>query len=84
MNPIVIDRWSDGENKCFTVELGCMKCDVKAVKQPIEDYIYVMQCENGKEVYENDSSIGIRNIKSSEETNVINAVRKIIRAERRN
>ena len=84
MNPIVIDRWADGEDEYFIVELGCMKCDVKVIKKPIEDYIYVMQCENGKELYDNDPNIGIRNIEFSEEIDVIDAVRKITRAERRN
>ena len=84
MNPIVIDRWSDGNDEYFTVELGCCKCDVKAIKQPTKDYIYIMQCKNGKEVYDKDPDVGIRNIEFPEEADVILAVRKIIRDERRN
>ena len=85
MNPKPVDRWTDCEgNEYFTVELGCVKCDVKITKQPVTDYIYVMQCENGMEVYEDDPSIGIRNLEPDEYSNVVLVVKNIIETERRN
>ena len=84
MTPIVIDRWSDGVDDYFIVEFGCMKCDVKVVKRPVADYVYVMDCENGKELYEDDPDVGIRNLEPHEYNDVVLAVRNIVDKERRN
>ena len=58
----IIDTWEDNGDKYCTVEVEENK--FVDVKKPYDstDYVYVMDCQNGLEVYEKDSDKGVANL----------------------
>lgn len=67
MNIRILDRWDDGYDSYFTI--GINKAECVDVKYMINiDFMYVMECANGYEVYRigDNTGNGTRNITSRE------------------
>ena len=61
-NLLIKDEWEDFDGKYLTVEVAPKKyVDVKSPKEN-PDFIYVMDCSNGYEVYEEGSDGGVENL----------------------
>ncbi len=74
----IIDTWEDNGDKYCTVEVEENR--FVEVKMPFDtpDYVYVMDCENGLEVYEKGSDKGIKNLSLEEYAKVTDlAYRKL-------
>ena len=58
----IVNSWNDNGDKYVTVEVAENK--FVDVKKPFDstDYVYVMDCANGLEVYEKDSDKGVANL----------------------
>ena len=76
MNIKLIDRWDDIEgNKYLTLDIG--NNEWVDVKRSIEDdgwYTYIMDCENGYEVYKDGEVNGCRHTTWDEEKEIMDFV----------
>ena len=65
----LIDKWDDYEERYLTIELN--RNEYVTVKTSYDGEIYVMDCENGYEVFPIENDVGIRNLTDEEKREIM-------------